>query len=274
MTSESTRAWAGVSALTVVLFAACSSSPLKGAGTGGNGGTAGSGTNVGGGGGGAGQTADGAAGSETGGGGAAGGGTPDAGDDTSSGTDSGQEASAAEGVDAPIDAATDADAATSSGGLPMCATAFTIDGTDVPVTMVAGVGPAATAYKGGTIEAGIYFLTTDAQFTPVKPLTDSATQQTLIVDVAAQTMTFGDGDGTPGGTGVAYLGFFIPIHNGGNSFGANLRCCTSLADPRFCARQGVQGPHNWFYSFLGTGKGATLTMSAVASTNVRTYTKQ
>jgi hypothetical protein len=129
-----------------------------------------------------------------------------------------------------------------------------------------GQKPDPASFTGGTIESGTYKLTGVVHHGSHY---GGATEETLVVDATAHTLLILDGSGADASAAFATIGYDISTV-GGNTLEGQMNCCTSPYVPQYCLVT-VRG---YYYTFAGTGTGATITWSSVGSEDVQTYTKQ
>jgi hypothetical protein len=204
---------------------------------------------------------------------------PDGGSDApaETSTDAGNDAATDAGNDAATDASNEVstDAALDAGAdaaLAACTDAFTLDGPNITAQIQNdGIKPSASDFSGGTIESGTYLLTAalhhGSQY-------GGFTQQTLIFDMAAKKLTIGSRyAGTPGDAGWVYQELDI-VFPDAVTLAATSTCCSDPGIPSYCAQIGQFPFLAWWYTFSGTGTGATISWSSQGSEDVETFTKQ
>jgi hypothetical protein len=134
-------------------------------------------------------------------------------------------------------------------------------GNPVTYTYVDAAAPPTSVFTGGTLESGTYLLASSVSYTGAF---GNATfgQSGIIIDLA--TSTFRNGHSDQGGSASYFGAGIVPGNPGGNSFQLVLLC------------PGVVGSASVvsYYTFTGSGPGATLTISEAGSDTVGVYTKQ
>jgi hypothetical protein len=170
------------------------------------------------------------------------------------------DAAAAEAGDAPDAAdAPDAVTATDGGGADTVATnalctAFPINAPAATVTIVnSGKVIDTAAFSGGTLASGTYWLTSVSHFGATYT---GVTQEILIVDASAKTV---EDEFISGGV-ATYRGFSYTTPS-----------ATTLAGTPVC---GGTTALSAFYTVTGVGPGATVSLNATASSDVKIFTRQ
>lgn len=131
---------------------------------------------------------------------------------------------------------------------------FTIDPTTAAVTNDdTGTLPASSTFTGGTIESGTYVLTSVHHYGSQY---GGSPQETLVFDTTAQTLAMG-----------TYVGP-SPLHWGWDT---SYPAPNTLEGMPACPGSPLAG---WYYTFAGSGPGATITWNSVGSKDVKVYTKK